>query len=84
MARREREFVIKANVAIVFVNYAPFAKAKYLIALEQAYTATKSVAQNGKSINVGQSRIAVVGDSVGGNLATALSLLFKGRRDPAI
>ncbi len=66
--RLVRELANKANVAIVFVNYTPSPEAKYPIALEQAYTATKWVAQNGKSINVDPSRMAVLGDSVGGNL----------------
>jgi acetyl esterase len=48
--RLVRELANKANVAIVFVNYTPSPEAKYPIALEQVYTATKWVAQNGKSI----------------------------------
>jgi len=40
-------------------------EAKYPVALEQAYAATKWVAQNGQTINVNSSRLAVVGDSVG-------------------
>jgi acetyl esterase len=82
--RLVRELANKANVAIVFVNYTPSPEAKYPIALEQAYAATKWVAQNGKSINVDSSRIAVLGDSVGGNLAAALTLLAKERGGPSI
>ncbi len=79
-----REIANKANVTIVFVNYSPSPEAKYPIALEQAYTATKWVAQNGKSINVDPSRMAIVGDSVGGNLTAALTLLAKERGGPSI
>jgi acetyl esterase len=82
--RLVREIANKANVAIVFVNYTPSPEAKYPIALEQAYTATKWVAQNGKSINVDPSRMAVVGDSVGGNLTAALTLLAKERGIPQL
>jgi acetyl esterase len=82
--RLVRELANKANVAIVFVNYTPSPEAKYPIALEQAYTATKWVAQNGKSINVDPSRMAVLGDSVGGNLTAALTLLAKERGGPTI
>ncbi len=71
--RLVRELANKANVAIVFVNYTPSPEAKYPIALEQAYTAAKWVAQNGKTINVDTSRMAVLGDSVGGNLTAALT-----------
>ncbi len=57
---------------------------KYPIALEQAYAATRWVTQNAQSINLDPSRIAVVGDSVGGNLTAALTLLAKERGGPSI
>ena len=79
-----REIANKANVAVVFVNYTLSPEAKYPIALEQAYVATKWIAQNGQSINVDSSRLAVVGDSVGGNLTAALTLLAKERGGPTI
>ena len=79
-----REIANKANIAIVFVNYTLSPEAKYPVALEQAYAATRWVAQNGQSINVDSSRLAVVGDSVGGNLAAALTLLAKERKRPSI
>src|ERR687898_1879754 len=58
--RLVRELANKANVAIVFVNYTPSPEAKYPVALEQAYAATKWVAQNGQTINVNSSSLAVV------------------------
>ena len=82
--RLVRELSNKANVVIVFVNYTPSPEAKYPIALEQAYAATKWVAENGQSINVNSSRLAVAGDSVGGNIATALTMLTKERGGPSI
>ena len=82
--RLVRELSNKANVVIVFVNYTPSPEAKYPIALEQAYAATKWVAENGQSINVNSSRLAVAGDSVGGNIATALTMLAKERGGPSI
>jgi acetyl esterase len=77
--RLVRELANKANVAVVFVNYTRSPEAKYPVALEQAYAATKWVAQNGQTINVNSSRLAVVGDSVGGNMAAAVTLLAKER-----
>jgi acetyl esterase len=53
-------------------------------AIEQAYAATKWVAKNGKTINVDSSPLAVVGDSVGGNMAAAVTLLAKERGGPKI
>jgi acetyl esterase len=82
--RLVRELANKANVAVVFVNYTLSPEAKYPIALEQAYAATRWVAQNGQSININSSRLAVVGDSVGGNLTAALTLLAKERGGPPI
>jgi acetyl esterase len=77
--RLVRELANKANVAVVFVNYTPSPEAKYPVAIEQAYAATKWVAQNGQTINVNSSSLAVVGDSVGGNMAAAVTLLAKER-----
>ncbi|MBV9177281.1 MAG: alpha/beta hydrolase [Nitrososphaeraceae archaeon] len=82
--RLVRELANKANVVIVFVNYTPSPEAKYPVAIEQAYAATKWVAENGKTINVNSSRLAVVGDSVGGNMAAAVTLLAKERDGPSI
>jgi acetyl esterase len=82
--RLVREIAIKAKVVVVFVNYTLSPEAKYPTALEQAYAATNWVARNGQSINVDSSRLAVVGDSVGGNLTAALTLLAKERGGPSI
>ncbi|MGH9857430.1 MAG: alpha/beta hydrolase, partial [Acidobacteriota bacterium] len=71
--RLVRELANKANVAIVFVNYTPAPEAQYPVQIEQAYAAMKWVAENGRSINVDPSRLAVVGDSVGGNMAASVT-----------
>src|SRR5918999_355910 len=82
--RLVRELANQANVAIVFVNYTRSPEAKYPIAIEEAYAATKWVAENGKSINVDASRLAIAGDSVGGNMAAAGTLFAKKRKGPKI
>lgn len=82
--RLVREIAIGAHAAVVFVNYTPSPEAKYPVPLEQAYAATKWVAENGQTINVNSSHLAVVGDSVGGNMAAAVSLLAKDRGGPKI
>jgi acetyl esterase/lipase len=46
------------------VNYTPSPESRYPVALEQAYAATKWVAENGRTTNVNSSRLVVVGDSV--------------------
>jgi acetyl esterase len=82
--RLVRELANKSNSIVVFVNYTLSPEAKYPVALEQAYSATSWVVQNGPSINADSERLAVVGDSVGGNLTAALTLLAKERKGPSI
>jgi acetyl esterase len=82
--RLVRELANNANAAIVFVNYTPSPEAKYPVSLEQAYAASKWVAENGQAIHVDSSRLAVVGDSVGGNMAAAFTLLAQERWGPSI
>jgi acetyl esterase len=82
--RLVRELANGAQVAIVFVNYTLSPEAKYPVSLEQAYAATKWVAENGQTINVNPSRLAVAGDSAGGTLAAAVTLLAKERGGPKI
>ena len=77
--RLVRELANSIHTAIVFVNYTPSPEARYPVPVEQAYAATKWVAENGHTINVDSSRLAVVGDSVGGNMAAAVTLFAKER-----
>ena len=62
----------------------PLQKAKYPVSLEQAYAAAKWVAENGQTLNVDSTRLAVAGDSVGGKMAIAVTLLAKERGGPNI
>jgi acetyl esterase len=79
-----REIAVGARVAVVFVDYDRAPEVQFPIPLEEAYAATKYVAENGSTLNVDSSRLAVVGDSAGGNIATAVTLLSKERRGPKI
>ena len=79
-----RELANGAHAAIVFVNYTRSPEAKYPIPLEEAYAATKWISENGQDSNLDSSRLVVAGDSVGGNMATALALLAKERGGPSI
>ena len=74
----------EARAAVVFVNYTPSPEARYPTAIEQAYQATRYVAENGTRFNLDAGRLAVAGDSVGGNIAAAVTLLAKQRRGPEI
>jgi len=79
-----REIANGSNTAVVFVNYTPSPEAKYPVAIEEAYTATKYIAENGTDLNLDSSKIVVAGDSVGGNMATAVTLMAKERGGPEI
>jgi acetyl esterase len=79
-----RELANGAHAAIVFVNYTRSPEAKYPIPLEEAYAATKWISENGQTSNLDSSRLVVAGDSVGGNMATAVALLAKERGGPSI
>ncbi|WP_292388575.1 alpha/beta hydrolase, partial [Methanosarcina sp. UBA5] len=82
--RLVREIANGANAAVVFVNFTPSPEAKYPTPIEEAYAATKYVSENGKKLNLDSSRLAVAGDSVGGNMAAAVLLLAKERGGPKI
>jgi acetyl esterase len=82
--RLVREIAIGAQATIVFVEYARSPQAKYPIAIEQAYAATRWVAEHGASIGVDPSHLVVAGDDVGGTLATVTTLLAKERAAPRI
>jgi len=82
--RLVREIANGAKAAVVFVNYTPSPEAQYPVPIEEAYAATKYIAENGKDFNLDTSKLAIVGDSVGGNMAAAVSLLAKERNGPKI
>ena len=77
-----REICNGAKAAVVFVNYTPSPEAHYPVPIEEAYAATKWVAEHAKEINVDASKLAVAGDSVGGNMA-ASDIACKGAERPA-
>src|SRR5215469_3915586 len=79
-----REIAVGAQAAVVFVDYDRSPEAWYPIAIEQAYAATLYVADNAAKLRIDPLRLAVAGDSVGGNMAAAITLMSKQRRGPKI
>jgi acetyl esterase len=79
-----RDLVNGTKAAFVFVNYTPSPEAQFPVPVEQAYAATEYVARHGKELGLDTSRLAVAGDSVGGNMTIAVTLLAKERKGPAI
>jgi acetyl esterase len=82
--RLVRDLVVNSGAAAVFVDYTPSPEAGYGVAIKQAYGATKWVARNGKEINVDGSRLAVAGNSVGGNMAAVVALMAKDQGQPKL
>jgi acetyl esterase/lipase len=82
--RLVRDLVVGSGAVAVFVNYTPSPEAHYPTAINQAYAATRWVAEHGQEINVDGKRLAVAGNSVGGNMATVVSLMAKEKGTPAI
>ncbi len=79
-----REVAHVSQAAIVFVNYTPSPEAQYPTSIEEAYAATDYFAKNAKAHQLDGTRLAVMGDSVGGNMAIAVTLLAKERSGPKI
>jgi acetyl esterase len=79
-----REIAHGANAALIFVEYSRAPEARYPVAIEEGYAVMKWVYETGRMINVDSSRIAVAGDSAGGNIATAVTLLAKERGGPKL
>ncbi|HHF7346932.1 TPA: alpha/beta hydrolase [Legionella feeleii] len=82
--RLVRELAVGSHAAVVFVNYSLAPEEQYPTQIEEAYAATKYVAENGKKFNLDTSRFAVAGDSVGGNMTIVMTLLAKERGGPKI
>lgn len=82
--RLVRDLVVYSGAVAVFVNYTPSPEARFPVAINEAYATTKWVAENGKEINVDSSRLAVAGNSVGGNMAAVVSLMAKQKKGPVI
>jgi acetyl esterase len=79
-----RDLAAGAEAAFVFVEYTRSPEAKYPVALEQSYAVLEYVAKHGGALDLDVSRLVVAGDSVGGNMATALTMLAKHRNGPRI
>ncbi|MDH2413865.1 alpha/beta hydrolase [Nocardioides sp. CER19] len=79
--RLVRDLAIGTGAAVVFPEYDRSPDVKYPVANEQSYAVAKWVAQNGAEEGLDGTNVAIAGDSVGGNMAIALTLLAKERGD---
>ncbi|MGW1912138.1 alpha/beta hydrolase [Streptomyces sp. NPDC002076] len=79
--RLVRELAVGARAAVVFPEYDLSPEARYPVAIEQNYAVARWIVTDGAAKNLDATRIAVAGDSVGGNMAAALTLMAKERGD---
>lgn len=79
-----RELANGTNCAIVFVNYTPSPEAQFPTAIEEVYAVTRYIALYGHSMQLDPSRLAIAGDSVGGNMATAVTMVSIRKGGPYI
>jgi acetyl esterase len=82
--RLVRDLVVRSGYPAVFVNYTRTPEAHYPQPVEEVYAATQWVAANGAQIGVDGSRLAIVGNSVGGNMSAVTCILAKERGGPKI
>lgn len=79
-----RQLSAQSGAAVVFVEYGNAPEVRYPVNNEQAYAALDYVAANAARLGLDGSRIAVAGDSAGGNMAIALTMMAKDRKGPKI
>ncbi|WP_402465971.1 alpha/beta hydrolase [Isoptericola aurantiacus] len=79
--RLVRELAVGAGAAVVFVEYDRSPEARHPVAVEQGYAVARWVTTAGARYGLDASRLAVAGDSVGGNMAAVLAILAKRRGD---
>ncbi len=81
-----RELSYRTNSLVVFPEYSRSPEAKYPIAIEQCYQILSSLSTLVREMypNIDMNTLTVAGDSVGGNMAIAMTLMAKYRQGPKI
>ncbi|WP_263357877.1 alpha/beta hydrolase [Acidicapsa ligni] len=79
-----RDLVVGSGQVGVFVEYTPLPQAKFPTQLNESYAALKWSSIHASEFGADGRRIAVVGNSVGGNMSAALTLMAKDRQGPKI
>jgi acetyl esterase/lipase len=79
-----RDLVVGSGQIGVFVEYTPLPDGKFPTPLEESYAALKWIAAHAGEFGADGTRIAIAGNSVGGNMTAALTLMAKDRNGPEI
>jgi acetyl esterase len=73
-----------SKCTLVSVDYRLAPEARFPAAVDDSYAAAVWVAENAKTLKIDPSRLAVAGDSAGGNLAALVALLARDKGGPRL
>ncbi|MBY0512165.1 MAG: alpha/beta hydrolase fold domain-containing protein [Rhodospirillaceae bacterium] len=79
-----REYAARASVTVIGADYPLSPEAKFPAALERIAALMEWLAEHSAEIGIDSGRIAIGGDSAGGNLSVATALLLRDRGKPAL
>ena len=79
--RLVRELACGAGAALAFVEYDRSPEARYPVAIEQGYATARWIMREGAAHGLDAERMAIAGDSVGGGMTAALTLMAQERGD---
>lgn len=73
-----------SDTVVVFPQYSPAPEAQYPQQINEAYSVLNYIYNNTEKLNIDKNKIALMGDSAGGNMATVLALKSKDEKGPKI
>lgn len=79
-----RKIANRSDTVVVFPQYSPAPEAQYPQQINEAYSVLNYIYNNAEKLNIDKNKIALMGDSAGGNMATVLALKSKDEKGPKI
>jgi acetyl esterase/lipase len=78
-----RNLAVGAQAAVVFPHYQRAPEAQFPSQIEEAYATATWIVEHGAEHGLDASHLAIAGDSVGGNMTAAVTLMSKQRGGPS-